>query len=58
MLSVAYSTLAELYKTINMVLFAGTVLSYTTEYTRAKEMGFFLSRDLRAHNDSRMKARV
>ena len=51
MLSMTYSALAELYKTINTVLCAGTVLSYTAEYTKAKEMGFFLSRDFRAHND-------
>lgn len=31
---------------------AGTELRYTAEYTKAEEMGSFLSRDLSVNNDS------
>lgn len=42
-----FSSRPQLYKT-KMMLCAGTVLNYTAEYTKAKEMGFFLSGDLSA----------
>ena len=33
-------------------MYAGTVLSYTAEDTKAEETGSFLSRDLGVHNDN------
>ena len=48
---VIISSLAQLYKTKN-VMYAGTVLSYTAEDTKAEETGSFLSRDLGVHNDN------
>lgn len=46
------SCLAQLYKTINMVLCTGTVLSCTAEYAKAKkDLGFFPSGHLSALND-------
>lgn len=35
----------------NKVLCSGLVMSYTAEYTKAKEMGSFLSRDLHTQSD-------
>ena len=49
---VIISSLAQLYKTINVVLYAGTVLSFTAEDTKAEETGSFLCRDLGVHNDN------
>lgn len=48
---VIISALAQLYKTKN-VMYAGTVLSYTAEDTKAEETGSFLCRDLGVHNDN------